>query len=373
MNILRKTIVALAGTFLVPLLFSFGFAWSVHQVFGNSTDIKQALRSSGLYTSVVGEALDQSQRQQHSNTSSSDVPVGDPHIRAAIQSAFPPSYLQSQTENTIDATYAWIQGKTPTLQFRIDMSGAKAKLADGVGQYAQARVASLPRCAATTTPSGDIDPFTATCVPKGVDDAAIASASRNNILQGDFLKDSTITADTIKTKDGITLNQQLKNVPKAYQRSVSGLYISGVITLCLLVAVACLSIDWRHGVRRAGIFMVVMGAFSAASAWLASFIVHKVAVKVAEKQTADTPLQTQILHVVQTLTNNVRTWWMAYSITLLVAGTVAILISVLVKPRLDQSQEVNLPSGVDGIEGLPQENLPAAVPSKTAHPRRPQK
>ena len=116
MQFLRKMAVSAAASLLVLTLFSFGFAWSLHQVFGTSKNIKHALSGSGLYQSAVPAILSQ---QQNSQSGGNTVPLNQPQVKQIIENAFPPQFLQSQTEQAIDQIYAWANGKTPTLQFTV--------------------------------------------------------------------------------------------------------------------------------------------------------------------------------------------------------------------------------------------------------------
>ncbi|HSW66006.1 MAG TPA: hypothetical protein VLI54_02605 [Bacillota bacterium] len=367
MNILRKAATATAATLLVLVLLSFGLAWSVHQVIGSAGDVKKALRTSGIYQSVVSQALDQAQKDEHKDTSTTtnDIPVSNPQIRTIIESAFPPAFLQTQTEGVIDSAYAWIQGNTSSLQFKIDLTSAKTRLADGVGQYVQTHLASLPACTAANLPTGgDVDPFNATCVPAGFDIQAAVTKSRDNILHGDFLKDTVITADTIKDKNGKTLNEQVKQAPDAYHKGILATYGSAFLAVALAAAVLFGSRDWRRGLRRVGVILVTIGALSALFGWMSSFTVHKAAAKIANTQTSDAPLQAQLIKIVQSLADDLRTWWMAYGITLIVLGIIAIVVSVVLmrrKPEVDTAPRISIAGSSDDL-------VPDAEPATAAQP-----
>jgi hypothetical protein len=333
MQFLRKSAVAAAASLLVILLFGFGLSWSLQQVFGSSKDIKHTLRSSGIYQSVVAEVLDSAQKDRPTGNNSNDVPVGQPEVRKIIENSFPPSFLQSQTEQVLDAGYAWANNKTQSLQFSIDLTGPKQQLADGLQQYAAARLATLPVCTASTMPSGDVDAFNATCIPPGFDKNAAAAKIKDNILNGDFLKNATITPSSIKDNDGKTLDQQLQSAPQAYRRAKQGVYAGGVLALLLVAAIIALSSPWRSGVRKVSVITIVVGGVSALLGWAATVAVQRVADKVANSRTDNQQLQHQLTSIVQSLIDDVCKWWIGYGVVLVGMGVATLLVLHFTKPR----------------------------------------
>lgn len=370
MQFLQKIAVRAAATLLVILLFSFGFGWSLHQVVGNSENVKRALDKSGIYQSVVAELLDRQQTDHPSSgTSTNNIPTDQPEVRKIIGNAFPPKFLQAQSEQVIDAAYARINGKTPTLQFTIDLSTAKIQLADGIGQYASARLASLPACAPGQMPGSDIDPLRATCLPMGLDTAAAAAKVRDDILNGDFLKDPIISANSIKTDDGKTLSQQFEGAPSAYRRAKLDLYGSGVLMLALAAVIVFLSTTWRVGVRKLAVVLITLGTISTVLGWLSSFAMQHAATKAASLHTTtDKALQQQGIAIAQSLIDNLRTWWMAYGLTLVVLGLGALLALHVVKPKKTNPLRAEPPVSSASIPASPEK--PAEPPIAAKPPRR---
>ncbi len=370
MNTLRKAAVAIAAPLLVLLLLGFGFAWSVHQAFGNPEHIKTAVRTSGIYQTGIGEVLDQAQKQQPKAGESDSIPITNTDVRAVVIQSFPPSELQAQTEGVIDSAYNWVTGKTPTLQFSFNLAEPKQKLADGLSQYINQHLSSLPVCAANQIPSGEVNPFNATCLPPGTDVASIATKTHDNILMGDFLKDPSITQDTIKNNNGKALDQQLQTVPQSYHRSILAMYGGGVLALGLIAVVIFASSSWRRGLRRVAIMAISVGAFAAIIGWLGSFVVHRIALKIADQQTVNQPLQLQLIHIVQSLANEFRMRLMSYGIALVVLGIISLVVVILTRskgitkpaaPQTKPSEQLSVPNDV--IETTQPE------PRKPAEPR----
>lgn len=348
MQYIRKTALSLAVSLLFTVLLLFGITLGLQRVFGTPDALKHALKDSGFYQNVVGNALDQSQKQETAGEGDK-IPVDQPEVRNIIKDAASPELLQTQLEQALDSVYLWMQGKTSTLAFTIDAGDIKARLADGIEQYATQHLASLPVCPSTTLPIGDIDPFNATCLPQGVSANQAAAEAKNQVLNGEFLKNTTVSADTIKTDGGNTLEQQLSAVPVVYQAINWAAYGAGLLSALLAVAVVFLSQNWRSGLKKLSITFISIGVISALLGWLASLGTQRGA------EFAQEPLQQSAIKAAQFLVNDLRTWWMGYGITLIVFG-----IATLVTLRFTK------PSASDEAKKLAQQPTGEAVPATTA-------
>lgn len=313
----RKVIGTVAVTLLVLTLFGLGLVWSIHQTFGTARSVEQALAKSGIYQSIVADVL---HSKQGSSSSSTPIPIDQPQVRQVIESAFPPRFLQSQTEQVINAVYAWLNGKSPSLQFTVDLSAAKLNLADGIEQYTIARLTTLPICPANEIPSGDINPFSITCVAGGINIHAVAVKEREAILNGDFLKNSTISANTIRNNDGKPLSQELQAAPTAYRRAKLGLYANALLALALAILVVFMSTTWRPGLHKVSTILIIIGTVSASLGWISSFAIHHALLKIASIQATDKAIQQQVFNIAQSLVDSLRVWWITYGVTLLVLG-----------------------------------------------------
>jgi hypothetical protein len=344
MNILKKTTLVLVASLLVTTLFSFGLFWSVHQVVSNPKNIKHALSQSGIYQTGIDNTLQQSLKAQSGGGGQGgDIPIKNAEVRAVISDAIPPAYLQTQIEQVLDAGYAWVQGKTPTLAFSIDLGSAKTKLADNMATYVTTRLSQLPVCAPAQVPvQGDVDYFNATCIPAGYAPATAGEKIKADILTGDFLKDQTITASTIKNNKGETLDQQLKHVPQAYSQAKKALYTLGVLAALLAVGVVFLSATKRAGLHKVGVTFITVGAISAFLGWAISYSTHVASTRLVEKGQLKEPLQQTGVEIAKLLTGDLRNWWMGYGITLVVLGIGALVALHLTKPAGDKKTEAFL-------------------------------
>jgi hypothetical protein len=329
MQLRHKFLVGVCASLLTLALFGFGLFGSVYLTVGRAEPVKSALRDSGIYQTGIGDALDKAQKDNPGGNSNGkdSIPTDRPEVRSVIEKAFPPAYVQSQSEHALDATYTWLQGKSPKLSFSIDVTDAKMRLADGMAEYAQNRLNTLPVCTAATMPtSTDVDAFNAACVPPGFDKAAAVAKARADILNGDFLKDAKFDADTVKGDNGKTLSQQLQVVPGIYQYVLLAIAALGGGAILAGAGVILLGGNWRAGMRRFGVVTAVVGAFSAALGLASSFVIHRATIAFAKSDAGNEPLQQKVIHIVELLVNHLRTLLVSYGLLLIVLGAIAIAI-----------------------------------------------
>ena len=365
MQFIRKSALGLCVSLLFSVLLLFGVMFGLFKVFGSSEPIKNALKDSGVYQSVVGDTLKQVQKEQNAG-GEQQLPLDRPEVQNIIKTAASPETLQTQVERALDAVYAWLQGKTKKLEFVVELGDVKANLANGVEQYVAQHVASLPVCGPGTT--GNIeDPFNATCRPKGVDTSHVAAEAKNQITNGEFLKDTKLDASTLKGQDGRSLDQQLAAAPQTYKYVKWASYGLGLMAVLLAVGVIFLSVHWRAGLKKVAIIFVVIGAMSIFFSWLAGFGMQRIA------ELATEPLQKNGLKIAQILAGDVRSWWLLYGCILLVLGLGTLITLRLTRRKLVGQEANQEATGTSDAPGSTLESDQPLVPSPKSKPRAPKK
>ncbi len=356
MSIIKKTALGVCVSLLTAFLFIFGLTSGLYSTFGSPEPMKTALKDSGIYQSVVGDALEEVQKDQSEKGQKEELPLDNPDVQNIIKSAATPELLQAQTENALDSAYAWLKGDTEKLKFTVELGETKDRLADGVAQYAEQRMASLPACKSNV--SRDVDPFTAKCLPRGVSPRDVAAEAKSQILSGEFLKEETLTADNLKGANGQTLEEQLKTVPVAYQAVKWAVYSAGLLAVLLAVAVVFLSHTWRSGLKKVALMFIFVGVVSVGVSLLANFGLGWVA------DQAKQPLQKSGVKVAELLVGDLTNWWMIYGAILFVLGVGATVALRFTRPK-------TIP-GVDDIEEpMPESPDAPGTPEKPASPSEP--
>lgn len=360
MQIVRKTSVGLLAFLFVVNLLVFGFGFGLLYVFGNIDVIKSALARSGIYQTLVSDVLEQDQRQQ--SASRDMLPLDRPEVQHIIKTAASPDLLQSKTENALDATYAWMRGETPSLEFNLETTDIKTNLANGLEQYAAQRIASLPVCPAEEADSARNDPFNATCRPGGADISQLAAEAKSDFWENWAIPNGTFSANEIKVNGDKTLAQKLKGVPSVYQRISWSIYGSGTLALLLSAGVVFFSANWRSGLKKASIILVVVGTVTIAVSALISVGMSQAAGYAKE------PLQQSIFKVADALAGELRSWWLWYGIALTVTGAVTLVVLRLTNKT---AHELAKPAGSTG-EAPGAGALPVMQTASSSDPAAPQ-
>lgn len=376
MQFLRKTALVLVASSFVFLLFGFGVFWGIERVFGTPDALKSSLRDSGIYNSIVGDALEKAQKDEGQQGTSDEIPISRPEVRKIITDAFPPSFMQTQTEGLLDSTYNWLQGDTKTLVFKLDLTDSKTRLANGVHDYVAARLASLPVCTANDlklAAGSDVDPFNAPCVPTGFDINAAAEKSRQEILAGEFMKDTEITAADLETSDGKSFEQQYKKAPAAYRNIVSAVYAMGVIAVLMGVGVVFLSVTKRAGLKRIAILGLSAGGFLVIISWLFGVALKRVTEEVTKSSHGSEPLQQKLMDVMQNLGGDVRAWWLWFGLIVVAAAAGGLIALHFTKPKdeeLAAAIATTPPNDPGGEAPLPTEHIDANKPDTHKNKKR---
>lgn len=342
MNVLRKTVLGIVCGLLPVLLFSFGLSFSLERVFGQPDSLKNALQESGIYDAAAGNFLAIAQQRTSAEAGQNgEVPIDQPEVRPIIERAFPADSLQPKTEKVVDNVYAWVHGDTRQFKFSFDLKPNQDNLLADLTKHVQERAAKLPVCP-PGTPIGpaSFNAFNADCLPPGVTPELAAQHAAEKIKQSDFFQQSSVSSETLQQEGEAPLDNRFSDLPSLYDRVVKGIYVSGILALLFLPAAVFLSQPWREGLRRVAKILTITGAVSVALAMLSVLLTEKLAGLFA-KSAGETPsFQTGLANTAHTLASDVRAWWLAYGILLIVLGIVAYLLLKVLKEKeiIDHNQ-----------------------------------
>jgi hypothetical protein len=273
MGFVRKALLVLLAPLFSVLLFVMALDFGVLRIAGQPAGVKKIVADSGVYQTAVPDALAQAKQISGSST---QIPLTQQAVLDAAGQAFTPQVVQQSTESAIDGIYDWLNGKSPTPDFSIDLTPVKATFASNVAQAAQKQAASLPICPTSTLPS-NFDAFSATCLPKGISLSQIALNVQNDVMSGKgFLEHPVITANSVKTSDGQPFfATKLKDAPKQFQRIKKTPTILTLLSIVVAVGIIFLSSSRRKGIRRVGITLVTVGVFMLIFAWALNWGVNQ--------------------------------------------------------------------------------------------------
>lgn len=247
---------------------------AVITVFGTPTNIKDTLKNSGVYGDVVSSVIDQAKNNQTGDTKA--VPIDNPEVQAAIKNALPPDYIEQNAGQAIDGIFSWLQGRTETPQFAIDLNEAKQRLATGVADAAYSRAIGLPPCTASQLQNLDrnnIDIFTIPCLPPGVNLQAERDKLASSIASNDqVLDDATISSEDLPKENGQNVFDRADAVPTLYQWFVRSPWILAGLALVTAAGLLFLHDDRRRGLLVIGRALLVTGIILVVSALLVNYV-----------------------------------------------------------------------------------------------------
>lgn len=347
--------VALTCGLLPFLLFVLGLSLSVQKVLGTPDALKYALSESGIYDTAVTSVLNQVQEDAGISDNSSGgvsayIPLERPEIQTTVKQAFPPSSLQPQVERAIDDTYTWLNGETKEFNTSLDLKQSKEKLASDLTTYAKEKAAALPSCPADTPIGTGFDAFNATCLPAGITKDQAAALTQAKLDQNEFFKKPSLDLQTGQDGQNLALGG-IALSRSGFQQAGRALWIGGIVAvISILLAVFC-SQPWRVGLRRVAKITLSIGITTVILACLSVFLSNKAANLLANSTHGSAAFQTSIADFVRILASDIRGWWLAYGILLIVLG-----IATLIALRIWKEKEI-----IEHTNALPPEARPHVV------------
>lgn len=323
---MKKFLRGLASLFLKLSLFNLVFATALFMVFGTPDLIKRTLADSNLYESVVNNVIESSQAASQEE----GFPINQPEVKSAIHKAFPPETIQSYSESFIDGTYNWLDGKVESPDFRIDLTPAKQKLAEGVADYAQTRYMSLPVCtiAQLRQLGTDVDPFNVPCQVPGVTAASARQDVINTIANSDqFLEQPVITAESLpKDAQGKNVFDNMAALPGFAKILRLAPWIFGITSLLLAAGLFALHDNKRSGLRQISVITIGTGLFVLISTLLIAYVFAQ-ANKPGGVLNRSVPgsFQDSMLYITRTLSGELNRYVIIFSLAYIVLGGAVLL------------------------------------------------
>lgn len=254
---MRKFGLALVTLILFASLLALAFSTSSNIAFTHKERVESWLNDSNLYGAFVENAIDQAERTAGTDQSGG-VSLSDAAVRQAAESAFSAQALQKDVNTFLDSNYAWLEGKTNTPSFNIDLTGAKQNFAEQVGGYVKTYLAGLPVCTpaqlAQLNPQ-TTDPLTLNCRPDGIDPNAEGTEVTQQIESSTaFLSNPVVTAANINPEGDVQNNgqpyyQRFSNLPTAYQRAKTTPWIAGILVVLSTIGTFFLASRRRNGLK----------------------------------------------------------------------------------------------------------------------------
>ncbi len=238
----------------------FGLAWShsLSSVIHDKEVVKSWLVDSDFYSELSKTVADQVAENGNENIAAV---ANNEEVQQVVYDAIGKDLLQSSVEDLVDGVYHWLDNGVTPPSFTVDISESSSRIAEGIGNIASQRAASLPTCtpAQARILAANYDIFVAPCLPPELTaEQAGAEVTKqvNNVLQSN----ENTQFESSEFIDGGDQGDPLpKEFREAYQRSKWMPIVFGLLSLVSLVAIFFLSSTRRKGVQRSGLIMASSG------------------------------------------------------------------------------------------------------------------
>jgi len=265
MKWVRQAFVYLLSLILLGSLMGMALATSAQVSLTHPNKTEQWLSQSNLYPNLATIITNQAQTAIENNVTGGGS-ISKTVVQQAAQSAFPQSLLRQSVQTFLNSNYAWLEGKTKTPDFKIDLSGVKQEFASEVANTSVlAHLTGLPTCTVEQTSQLEsANPLLLSCLPLGISaQSATFQVSQQLANNSAFLGNPVITASTVSTKGlsgGEPYYKKLSALPKYYQFAEKLPWILGIINILCIIGIIVCSRTKRLGLRRVAVLLLVSGA-----------------------------------------------------------------------------------------------------------------
>jgi hypothetical protein len=153
MNILRALLIGLASLVYVVAISGFVYLLTLNTTIMDRTVVKSWLKESQIYDGQLISALVQTpptDSQQGGTQSPTNTISASPEaVKAALNTAFTPEFIQTQLEGVVDNAYNWIDGTSPKFTFSVPIDQKRDVIIAELAKSIEPQVAALPVCRST--------------------------------------------------------------------------------------------------------------------------------------------------------------------------------------------------------------------------------
>lgn len=305
---MRKGVVYLLSLLLLFALITDTLALSFDIAFSHPAKLEKWLAQSNFYNSFVNNAIKQAESATESQLQpNGGVSLNDVAVQQTAESAFTPALVQQDVDAILNSNYAWLEGKTATPNFSIDLSSAKDSFAQRVGLYVQSHLSSLPVCTtAQALSQPTTDPLSMTCRPAPLNPADIgAQVTQQLQSNNNFLSNTVITPSTINPNGnggGQPYYQKLSFAPRAYRAAIELPWILGGLAIVSVLGIVFMAPRKRAGLRRIGVILLEAGLVLVVTKFISDIAFSKIEAKAFNNASVG-PLQqslTAFAHLAET-------------------------------------------------------------------------
>lgn len=326
-------------------------------VLGNPETIKQSLVQANAYERYAQAIIDSGKSQLKSDPNA--IPLDNPRIEAIIKKSLEEKFLQNISERGIDAVYNWLEGETPTIEFKVDVSKNRQLLADGVANYAVERLGSLPPC--DTVPA-ETNVFRITCLPLNTNTAQIKQQVRQAILKDtSIFSTSTLTADNLPSaENGEKFLEAYRSGPKYFRLFVLAPWLLLGVAVVSALLMVFLNRTRRRGLHSVATSLIGTGIILAVAPLVYTYVLPRLGFSLPGSSTDVASETTAVIisDATKHLYSSFNTMLINIAIQIAVVGAVLFIVSRLIGRRSSPYASVKAKAGVAVVGEKPRAGGP---------------
>lgn len=208
------------------------FYYILTQTVLNPTTVKKWLADSGSYSTLV-ETVVPMLATSDNGSAIPDSLVTTDMIKRAAKASISPNDMKAKVEPIIDATYAWLDSKSPEISFSVSTDAETRRFAEALRREVLVKAKSLPEC------SGSIDAAAleqASCLPWYVSAESATDSVMARIEQQELFRDKKLTSDILASKASASASDRLPElISLLWVIQLIAMPIAAVVALFVLV------------------------------------------------------------------------------------------------------------------------------------------
>lgn len=192
MRFLRASTIALLTLGCVIGTSTLIYLFTLQSTVMNRNVVKGWLRDSAIYThNPIGTILNSVPTAPAEPAT--QFGIQPEAAKAALVASFPPEFIQTHTETTIDRAYDWMEGKADTFEVSIPVNEQRETFIQQLAKSVEPQVAALPVCTQALAVSG------AACRPASISVPQLATQLTSQSVAASSTLTQPLTLDSLTT------------------------------------------------------------------------------------------------------------------------------------------------------------------------------
>lgn len=197
----------------------------------NPTTVKKWLNDSGSYATLAETIVPMLATGDSATTSTNKLVTSD-MVKRAVKASITPDDVKAKVEPVVDATYAWLDSKSPEITFSVSIGTESERFLQALRREVRTKLESLPEC----TEYVDLASLEqANCLPWYVSAEGASDSVMARIEQQDIFRDKKISPEVLTAKNSVSLSKRLPEIVSLlWVIQLIAMPVAGVVALFVI-------------------------------------------------------------------------------------------------------------------------------------------